>query len=251
MGSMLIPITGRSIPLPLLQEQWMDVSQKKKLADIGLDTAKSLGATYTDIRIGRYLNQFLTTRENKVQNIVNTESYGAGIRVIVNGTWGFASTNIVTEDGIRKAAQQAVAIAKANSKFQTEPVRLAPVKPKGEVAWKTPIEKNPFDVSVAEKVDLLLRANSAAMENGASFINANLFQVNEQKYFASTDGSYIDQDIHRIWPTFTVTTTDKSTGLFKIRQALSAPMGMGYEYLIPKSHDKVQGPEGIVLYRNS
>jgi TldD protein len=250
-GGMLIPVMGNSIPIPLSLETRLDITQKRKLADVALNTARSMGATYTDVRIGRYLNQFLTTRENKVQNIVNTESFGVGIRVIVNNTWGFASTNIVTEDGIKKSAEKAVAIAKANSKFQSEPVKLAPVKAYGEVVWKTPIEKNPFAVPVSEKVDLLLRANAAALENGANFISSNLFQVNEQKYFASTDGSYIDQDVHRIWPTFTVTTTDKSTGMFKTRQALSAPMGMGYEYMIPKAEDKVRGPEGIILYRNS
>lgn len=250
-GGMLIPVTGRSIPIELSLEPRLDVAQKKKLADVALNTAKSMGASYADIRIGRYLNQFITTRENKVQNIVNTESFGTGIRVIVNGTWGFTSTNMVTEEGIKKAAQQAVIIAKANAKFQTEPVKLAPVKAHGEVIWKTPIEKNPFTVPVSEKVELLIRANAAALENGAGFINSNLFQVNEQKYFASTDGSYIDQDIHRIWPTFTVTTTDKASGTFKIRQALSAPMGMGYEYMIPKAIDKVQGPAEVVLYRNS
>jgi TldD protein len=250
-GAMLIPIMGKSIPIPLTLEERIDATLKRKLADVGLSTAQAMGATYADVRIGRYLNQFLSTREDKVQNIVNTESFGAGIRVIVNGTWGFASTNLVTEEGIKKAAQQAAAIAKANSKFQTEPVKLAPVKPHGEVVWKTPIEKNPFSVPVSEKVDLLLRANAAALENGANFISSNLFQVNEQKYFASTDGSYIDQDIHRIWPTFTVTTIDKNSGTFKTRQALSAPMGKGYEYLIPKSVDKVQGPEGITLYRDS
>src|SRR5205085_4052959 len=130
--------------------------------------------------------------ENKVQGIVNTESFGVGIRVIVNGTWGFASTNNVTSDGVKKATERAVAIAKANSKFQTEPVKLAPEKGHGEVSWNTPIQKNAFEVPVSEKVDLLLRANAAAQENGASFASANLFEINAQKYYASTDVSYTD-----------------------------------------------------------
>ena len=96
----------------------MDVLEKKRLADVALNTAKSSGASYADVRIGRYLNQFVVTREDKVQNIVNTESFGVGIRVIADGTWGFASTSDVTEDGIAKAAKQATAIAKANSKVQ-------------------------------------------------------------------------------------------------------------------------------------
>src|SRR5690606_24580943 len=190
LGGGLLPFQsiGKPVSLEALLEPALPTAQKKQLADVALNTAKGSGASYADIRIGRYLNQFLTTRENKVQNIVNTESFGAGIRVIVNGTWGFASTNIVTEEGIRSTAQKAAAIAKANSKFQSEPVRLAPAKSHGEVAWKTPIELNPFSVPVSDKVDLLLRANAAALENGASFISSNLFQVNEQKYFASTDG---------------------------------------------------------------
>ena len=78
------------------------------------------------MRIGRYLNQFVVTREDKVQNLTNTESYGVGVRVIADGTWGFAATSDVTKDGVAQAAEQAVAIAKANAKVQTEPVQLAP-----------------------------------------------------------------------------------------------------------------------------
>jgi TldD protein len=136
-------------------------------------------------------------------------------------------------------------------KFQKEPVKLAAVPGYGEVVWNTPIQKNAFEIPVSEKVDLLLNANSEAMKNGANFVNSNLFQINEQKYFASTDGSYIDQDIHRIWPTFTVSVIDRTSGQFKSRDALSAPMGMGYEYMIPKSEDKLVTPFGMTLYRNS
>jgi TldD protein len=252
-GGMLLPFQtlGNPSTIEAMLEMPLDNKQKKQLADIALNTAKSSGATYADIRIGRYLNQFISTRENKVQGIENSESFGTGVRVIVNGTWGFAATHDVTPDGVKKATQRAVAIAKANSKFQTEPVKLAPVKSYGEVAWNTPIQKNAFEVPVSEKVDLLLRANAAAMQNGASFASSNLFMVNEQKYFASTDGSYIDQNVHRIWPTFNVSTVDKASGKFKQRQAMSAPMGMGYEYLIPKNEDKLQGPAGMVLYKNS
>ena len=230
-GAMMMPslLMGNNIPTEALLEPGMDVLIKKQMADVALNTAKSLGASYADARIGRYLNQFVRTREDKVQGVVNTESFGIGVRVIANGTWGFASTNDVTPDGIKKATEQAVAIAKANSKFQTEPVILAPVPAFGEVSWKTPIKKDFKEVPVSEKVDLLLTANAAAQANGANFVNSALFMVNEQKYFASTDGSYVDQDIHRIWPTFGVTAV--GGGKFKTRQAMSAPMGMGYEYL--------------------
>jgi TldD protein len=235
-----IPLMGNPID-PSRALETVDVALKKQLADVALNAARSKGATYTDVRIGRYLNQFVVTREDKVQNIVNTESYGMGIRVIANGSWGFAAIDKMDKDSIAKAAELAVAIAKENSRLLTEPVQLAPQKGYGEVSWKAPIEKNSFEVPIKEKVDLLLGVNDAAMKAGADYINSILFMVNEQKYFASTDGSYIDQDIHRIWPTFFITKIDKATGKFETRNALSAPMGMGYEYLYARPQDKIAG----------
>lgn len=234
-----IPVIGKPID-PEQALETVDPAVKKRIADVALNAARSKGATYTDVRIGRYLNQFVITREDKVQNIVNTESYGLGVRVIANGSWGFAATDKMDNDSIAKAAEQAVAIAKENSRLLTEPVRLAPQKGYGEVSWKAPIEKNAFEVPIKEKVDLLLGVNSEAMKTGANYITSLLFLVNEQKYFASTDGSYIDQDIHRIWPAFFITKIDAASGKFETRNSLSAPMGMGYEYLNVRPQDKIQ-----------
>ena len=249
-GSFLLPALpgfGAALVDPARLLEGVDAALKKRLADAALNAAKSAGASYADVRIGRYLNQRLFTREKQVQNIASSESYGAGVRVIANGTWGFASTNDVSEAGIARAAQTAVAIAKANSKVQKVPVQLVPQKGFGEVAWQTPIKQNAFAVPIAQKVDLLLAANGKALAGGASFVNSALFQVNEQKYFASTDGSYIDQDIHRIWPTFSVSAVDRTSGKFRSRPALSAPMGLGYEYLTPQAADKVAGPPAPIL----
>nr|WP_295923279.1 TldD/PmbA family protein [uncultured Dyadobacter sp.] len=246
-----VPVIGSPVHEMQLLNPWLDVSAKKKLAETALNAARDKGATYTDVRIGRYLQQYVFTREKQVQNIVNAESYGIGIRVIANGTWGFSATSDVTPDGIAKCAATAVAIAKANSKFQKEPVVLAPQKGVGDKAWKTPLQKNAFEIPVREKIDLLMKVNGSAMDNGAGFVTSNLFFVNEQKYFASSDGSFIDQDIHRVWPTFTVTVTDKASGKFKTRDAISSPMGMGYEYLDGLASEKIAGPNGLIGYRNS
>lgn len=219
----------------------MPVAAKKRLADAALNAATKHGATYADVRIGRYLNQIVITREGRVENVASSESYGAGVRVIANGAWGFMAIDQLTPDSIARAAEQAVAIAKANSRLQTEPVVLAPQKGVGEVSWRTPIKVNAFEVPLADKVDRLLAANAAAMKNGANFVNSQLFQVNEQKYFASTDGSYIDQDVHRIWPTFNVTVVDPKTGRFQTRRSISAPCGRGYEYLDGDPSGKLPG----------
>ncbi|MEO7936873.1 MAG: TldD/PmbA family protein, partial [Dokdonella sp.] len=250
LGMLLAPAYGRAIAAEELVTR-IDVALKKRLADAAMTAARADGATYCDVRIGRYLRQFLITREDKVENVVNTESTGIGIRVIANGTWGFAATSDLSNDGVAKAARQAVQIAKANSRLTIQPVQLAPVKGVGEVSWATPIVKNAMEVPIKEKVERLLEVNAAAMKAGASFVNSTLFQINEQKYFASTDGSYIDQDIHRIWAPIQVTAVDKASGKFRKRDGLGAPMGMGYEYLDGRKEDKIALPGGVTGYINS
>lgn len=243
-GSLLVPkfaLFGNPVDPSAFLSGGMDVSLKKQLGDVALNTARSKGANYADIRIGRYLNQFVLARENHVQNIANTESFGVGIRVIANGSWGFAASNNVTKEEVAKITERAVAVAKANSKVMSEPVQLAPQKGYGVVSWKTPIEKSAFEVPVKDKVDLLLSVNAVAMQGGANYINSLIMAINEQKFFASTDGSYIDQDIHRLYPNFVVTKIDKATGKFETRKSFCSPVGMGYEYLTPSSASKVQG----------
>ncbi len=239
-GFLLVPDWARSGGA-FAQPEPVPASEKKKMADAALNAATRKGAKYVDVRIGRYLNQSIITREDRVENIVSGESYGAGVRVIADGAWGFCATDQLTPESIAKAAEQAVAIAKANAKLQDTAVILAPQKGVGEVSWRTPIVKNAFEVPVAEKVALLMEVNKGAMANGANFINTNLFQVNEQKYFASTDGSYIDQDVHRIWPTFNVTAIDPKSGKFQTRQSLGTPCGRGWEYLAGEASGKRQG----------
>ena len=248
-AGLMLPISGNIVTAAELVDTGLDFAQKKQLANIALSAATEAGATYADVRIGRYLNQFVTAQELRVDNIVNTESAGIGIRVIANGTWGFAATSDKSPDAIANTARQAVAVAKANSKFQTEPVKLAPVKGVGDVQWRTPIKQNTFEVPIKDKVDLLMEANNAALDNGANYITSVLFQVNEQKFFASTDGSYIDQDVHRLWSPFFATAIGASG--FKQRNGLCNPVGMGFEYLEgdPKEQIKVQGAN--VGYRYS
>ena len=249
-GALLPGFAGRAIAAQQLSET-IDIAVKKRLADAGLSTATEAGASYCDVRVGRYLRQFVITREANVQNIVNTESLGVGVRVIADGAWGFSATNTMTVEAVAEAARLAAAIARANARNQTQPVQLAPTPGVGEVSWRTPIQRNAMEVPIQEKVDLLLAVNNAAMQAGANFVNSQLFLVNEQKYFASTDGSYIDQDVHRIWAPMSVTAVDQTTGKFRSRDGLSAPMGLGYEYLDGRAEDKIVSPNGVVSYNKS
>jgi TldD protein len=118
---MLVPVFGNAIAAEELLNP-MAAQFKKALADAALNAATKAGASYCDVRIGRYLNQFITTRDLNVENVTNTESSGVGVRVIAGGAYGFAATNAMNPDAVANAARQAVAIARANAKLQTEPV---------------------------------------------------------------------------------------------------------------------------------
>src|SRR5688500_3384082 len=88
-----------------------------------LDAARDAGADYADVRIGRYRNNFIVTREQQIINVVDTDSIGCGVRALVDGTWGFGATRTLTADAVAAAAREAVAIAKASRIARDRPVR--------------------------------------------------------------------------------------------------------------------------------
>jgi TldD protein len=225
----------------------------KGLADAALATARQAGASYADIRINRYRNQFLFTRDRRVQNIVNTEDFGFGVRVLVDGTWGFASSSAVTKDNVAAIARQAVGIAKANKSINSDPVRLAPVDAYPDAEWNTPVKKDPFELPLQPKIDLLLQINDEALKiPGASFVSAFMLFVNEKKFFASSEGSYITQSLIRSYPNFSVTAVDRDTNRFYQRTSLPAPMGMGYEYIesLPLLEEaRVAAQEAVAMHK--
>src|SRR5690606_36928069 len=141
----------------------LDPALKRALADVALQAARDAGASYCDVRIGCYLRQSLSTRESRVQNVVNSESTGVGIRVLAGGAWGFAATNALLPDAVARATRQATAIARANAGIQDSPVQLAPAPALGERSWRTPLRRNGMEVPVQEKIELLLGVNAAAM----------------------------------------------------------------------------------------
>jgi len=208
---------------------------KNALADVALSTARKLGVTYADIRINRYRNESIATRERQVQNVSRSQNFGFGVRVLYKGTWGFASSRDVTPDNVRRITQQAVEIARANSVYQRKRISLVPVE-KVVTSWKNAFEKDPFEVSIDDKIQFLLALNQSAMKTqGVSFVSSSMGFVNEQKFYASTDGSRIEQYIVRANPSFNVTAVNRSTGDFQTRSSLGGPQGMGYEYI--EKHD--------------
>lgn len=202
----------------------------KKLADTAIETSKKSGASYSDFRICKNRNQRISTREDRIQGISDSEDLGFGVRVLINGTWGFASSAFVNEAEVIKTTALACEISKANSILQKIPVELVSVKTYVD-SYKTPIEINPFEVSITDKIDLQLKYNKLAKTYGADFVDSFMWFINEWKYFASSEGSYITQDLFRIWAQSEPTVIDKQEGKFESRKILSAPMSKGYEYI--------------------
>src|SRR5207244_3144012 len=116
-----------------------------------------------DARIGRYRRQNISTREQQIVNVVDTDSIGMGVRCLVLGTWGFAATKDLTSAGITAAVREAVAIAKANRIPGAIPVTLAPGENHGRKTWKSAYVTDPWDVPLEEKAALLFKANSEAV----------------------------------------------------------------------------------------
>ena len=206
-------------------------ADKDELAELALARATRLGATYADIRINRYRDEEISAREQRVQALARSQSYGFGVRVLVNGAWGFAASPDVRPAAVERVTDQAIEIAKANSAYQRKPIELVPT-PKVSATWRSAFEQDPFEVATDRKIEFLLAMNEAAMKaKGASFVKSSLSFQNEQKFFASTDGTRIEQYIIRTHPTLTVTAVNRKAGDFQTRRSLPGPKCIGYEYL--------------------
>jgi TldD protein len=205
--------------------------QRAEAADVAIKHATSLGASYADVRINRYRRESIATRERQVQNVSRSTSYGLGLRVLVNGAWGFAATNRVEPSAARAAAEEAVAIARANARLATRKVVLAEADTV-VTTWSSAFKKDPFDVPLETKTAFLMKLNEAALAvKGVSFVNSQILFVDEQKYFASSEGSRITQRLVRTYPQFSTTAADRTTGDFQTRPVVDRAQLLGYEYV--------------------
>jgi TldD protein len=215
---------------------WADVN-KDALADAALTTAKKLGASYADVRINRYRQENVSTRERQVLNISSGQNFGFGVRVLIKGTWGFAASPLVTADEVVRITKEAAAIAKANAVITRKKIELVPT-PKVVTTWRSALTRDPFDVPADEKTAILLKINEAALGvKGVSFVSSSVSAVNEQKYLATSDGSRIEQYLVRTGPGFTVTATDRASGDFQSVSSLRQMQQIGFEYM--SKHDWV------------
>ncbi len=201
-----------------------------EIANEALNAAKKAGASYADARVGRYRRQSIATRERQVSGVSDSESYGLGVRTLVDGSWGFAATSTMTRAGAQRAAAEAAAMARAARIVRRHRVELAPITPVTG-AWMTPVRRDPIDVPLEEKIALLLATNEAALKvPTVRFASSALSLLREVKTLVTTEGTSVTQTMIRVGPSFSATAVGAG-GEFQVYEHELAPRGQGWEYI--------------------
>ncbi len=161
-----------------------------------LDLAAVKGASYCDVRLVEANQERFAVRNGVVDTISNDESLGIGVRVLVDGSWGFASTNILTPAEVDRATDMSVEIALASAQSSNGPASLGPpVTSRG--VYTTPIKVDPFSISSEDKLGLLLEADQRmGSVKGITARSANLVFIKEHKAFANSEGAHVEQTIY-------------------------------------------------------
>jgi TldD protein len=201
----------------------------KRLADAALDAANAGGAQHADFRVERIRGQRINLSDGKLEGLSDSDDVGLAVRVIVDGTWGFASAVDLTPEAAAGAARQAVEVAKVSAAMNTEHIELAPEPAYGDVTWVSAYETDPFTVSPREKVELLAAWSAGLLTHPVvTHADAHLLQVKECKFY--TDGATTTtQQRVRLHPELTAIAVTASG--FEDMRTLAPPAGRGWEYL--------------------
>ena len=170
----------------------------RELSDRSLDTAVQLGATYADVRVVRRLEESITVKTGRVEGVASGESEGFGIRVLVDGAWGFASSSDLSAGEADRVAGEAVRIARASATALRNRVALDE-RPPAHGTFETPVEEDPFAVPLEQKIGDLLAADEIARKvDGIAFTESRYDAQRETRTFAATDGSWTEQTFTHI-----------------------------------------------------
>jgi TldD protein len=210
----------------------------RQLADAALSAAAAAGASYADFRFERSMTADLTIRDTAVQSATNAVSTGYAVRVIVDGTWGFAASVVPTADEAADTARQAVAVARALAGVVAQRVERADEPIYHDQTWVSSYHIDPFAVATGDKIALLLdRSERLLASDGVAHTTAGLYQVKENKFYADSAGTVTTQQRVRLQPSLTATAVDSSSGAFETMSSLTPPVGRGYEYLTDGTWD--------------
>ncbi len=204
----------------------------RSLADAALARARELGAEYADVRIERIGRQLLRLRDGAVATAQESTTIGLAVRVIVDGTWGFASHLELTSDSAVATAQRAVELARALRPLNAERVELADEPVHADAVWAGDHEIDPFTVPLGEKVALLSEWSSRLLAaDGVEHTDVILRAEKENKFYADSAGTSTTQQRVRLHPSVTVTAVDRAAGSFEQMRTCAPPSARGWEYL--------------------
>ena len=164
------------------------------LLDRAVNLMRQAGASYGDIRVREDRQETIAVKNGRPEHVASERSAGFGVRVLVDGAWGFFGTHRLEEDAVEPAVRQAMAIARASAPLMKEPIVLAPVAP-AVARYETPHEKDPLAVPLETKLALLARASRAMRGPNLKLAQAFFAAFDMRQFFASTEGARIEQRI--------------------------------------------------------
>jgi TldD protein len=202
----------------------------RELADAALQRAAELGAEHADFRAECIRDQHIGLSDGRLESLFGSDDIGLAVRVVVDGTWGFASTADLSAGAAVRAATEAVELARVAGPINAERIELAPEAAYGDVTWVSSYEVDPFSVSAAEKVELLAGWSSGLLSHaGVDHVDASLRQVKECKFYCDGATTATQQRV-RVYPQLTAVSVGTDGG-FDTMRTLGPPAGRGYEYL--------------------
>ena len=167
----------------------------KELMMRALDLAKMRGAQYADVRVVNHREETMAVKDGIVEELNSSETEGVGVRVLVNGSWGFASSRSLANEEIDKITAQAVEIAHASGLVSGEKVDLGP-KVTSQGTYQTPVQIDPFTVPLEDKLALLVKADAEmGRVQGVRTRRTHATMLKQHKYFANTEGAFTEQTL--------------------------------------------------------
>lgn len=222
---------------PAIDPAFLDLPLRQ-LADAALQRARDLGAEHADFRLERVRGEMLRLHDASVESAIDADDVGLAVRVIHDGTWGFAAGIDLTPQTAARVAARAVDVAKVSRSVNRERIELADEPVHGDVSWISAYQVDPFTVPAADKVDRLKDWSERLLaDDRIDHVDAMLFQVKENKFYADTAGTVTTQQRVRLLPQVNAVRIDKETGQFDTMRTIAPPVGRGYEYLTGTTWD--------------
>ena len=201
-----------------------------RLADAALSAARAAGAGYADLRVHAITTEVVQLRDGELESSVLERDIGLAVRVIVDGTWGFASHAGLTPEIAAESARHAVGVAVTLSALNAEQIELADEPVYRDAIWVSDYRIDPFDIPTADKIAVLGEYSGRLLaSDGVDHVSALVNTVKEQTFYADTFGSSITQQRVRTLPALEAVSVDAAAGSFESMRTLAPPTGRGWE----------------------